>query len=116
CATRRGQVPTLMLEEFLEMLVAKHAENTQTHVSLAQRELWFGKLINPSYGELPYRPTPVLQSNTPHMIPGKFYHGIGVFAGYGVSAKPFLAGQDLEIVPLKEDASFVADKTVEEVK
>ena len=105
-----------MLEKFLEMVVAKRAENTETHVSLAQLELWLRKLINPSYVEVPYRPTPVLQSNTPHMIPGKFYPGIGVFTGYGVSAKPFLAGQDLEIVPLKEDASFVADKTVEEVK
>ena len=105
-----------MLEKFLEMVVEKRHENKETHVSLAQLELWLRKLIDPTYVEVPYRPTPVLQANTPHMIPGKFYPGVGVFTGYGVSAKPFLAGQVLEIHSLKKDAAFVADKVIEGAK
>jgi len=102
------------LNHFLEMVVEKRHENKETHVSLAQLEYWLRKLINPSYEEPQYanRPAPIL-SNTPHMIPGKFYPGVGVFTGYGTAAKPFLAGQDLEIHSLKEDASFVADKVTE---
>src|SRR5947199_10259433 len=105
-----------MLEKFLELVIEKRAENKETYISLAQLEFWLRKLQDPSYVEVPYRPMPVLQSNTPHMIPGKFYPGVGVFTGYGVAAKPFLAGQDLEIHSLKEDQSFVADKELKESK
>src|SRR5437588_653360 len=104
------------LNHFLEMVVEKRHENKETHVSLAQLEYWLRKLIDPSYIEVPYRPAPVPQTNTPDMIPGKFYPGVGVYTGEGITARSFLAGQDLEIHPLKEDAAFVADKKLEGVK